>query len=292
MDNKWSQYVQTSEELYRSRAMRFHDGNKDLWLKALQIENGMNILEVGCGGGIFCHRIKSYLPTTNVTGLDFDIGHIQYAKTKSKELDIDCAFVNGDAVALPFADDTFDLCFSHTVMNFCEPNAFIKEQYRVLKSNGKIHILVASRRVNSEIWKPTNSAEKALFEKLWNEADKNDLSVVSRHELTESEHLAYLFKNGFNDVSVNIISVVSYAPDSSTISEETAIEQINVNRLHELSSIEKAQRLAPSALTTKEYEELIALINKRYDIRIDQYMHGEKLWDIATSTVLIYSGRK
>ncbi|HAN21332.1 MAG: hypothetical protein A2Y15_07180 [Clostridiales bacterium GWF2_36_10] len=122
----WSTYVQESEELYRSRALRFHDGNKDLWLKAFQIENGMKVLEVGCGGGIFCHRIKTYLPDTDVTGLDFDTGHIEYAKTKSLELNLNCKFVNGDATSLPFEDNTFDTCFSHTVINFCEPNDFLK----------------------------------------------------------------------------------------------------------------------------------------------------------------------
>ena len=62
MNNVWSQYVQTSDELYRSRELRFNDSNKDLWLKALQVENGQTVLEVGCAGGIFCHRIKA---TTN-----------------------------------------------------------------------------------------------------------------------------------------------------------------------------------------------------------------------------------
>ena len=58
MNDHWSQYVQTSEELYRSRALRFHDGNKELWLSALGAKDHTDILEVGCGGGIFCHRLK------------------------------------------------------------------------------------------------------------------------------------------------------------------------------------------------------------------------------------------
>ena len=100
MNSDWSRYVQTSEELYRSRALRFHDGNRDLWLQALGVKDGMKVLELGCGGGIFCHRIKTYLPNTRVTGLDFDTGHIKYAKAKSVEFGLDCAFINGDATAL------------------------------------------------------------------------------------------------------------------------------------------------------------------------------------------------
>ncbi len=61
MNTDWSNYVQTPEELYRSRALRFNGLNKDVWLRAMGIQSGMNVLEVGCGSGIFCHRIKTFL---------------------------------------------------------------------------------------------------------------------------------------------------------------------------------------------------------------------------------------
>jgi cyclopropane fatty-acyl-phospholipid synthase-like methyltransferase len=71
MNTYWSQYVQTSEELYRSRALRFHEGNKDLWLNALGARDNTDVLEVGCGGGIFCHRVKQYLTGEDITQHDF-----------------------------------------------------------------------------------------------------------------------------------------------------------------------------------------------------------------------------
>lgn len=98
MNRTWSRYVQTSEELYRTRALRFHDGNRALWLEALGIVNSMNVLEVGCGGGIFCHRIKTYLPAAQVTGIDIDAGHIAYAEKKSAKLGLNCHWVNGNAL--------------------------------------------------------------------------------------------------------------------------------------------------------------------------------------------------
>ena len=99
------------------------------------------MLEIGCGGGIFCHRIKQYLPNTTVTGLDRDAGHIEYALAKSKELNLDCSFIVGDALALPFADNTFDACTSHTVIEHVDNAKFLSEQYRVLKSGGVISVL-------------------------------------------------------------------------------------------------------------------------------------------------------
>lgn len=294
MNMFWSNYVQESEELYRDRALRFHDGNKDLWLEILQVNNGMKVLEVGCGGGVFCHRIKTYQPDTDVTGLDFDIGHIDYAKKKSLELDLKCTFVSGDATDLPFGDNVFDVCFSHTVMCFCEPNSFVKEQYRVLKPDGKMIILCVINSPNKpELWVPNdNCEEKELFERLWNKAQINDLSRIKRYDDNETHYFEYLVKHGFKNISSNAIAVVTYAPDSYNVSEEIAIEQINGNRLSELCSVNKAYRLAPDALTEYEYNQLLDMINRRYDTSITQYKNGEKFWDYWVSTVFAISGTK
>lgn len=298
MNYYWSTYVQSSEELYKSRELRFHDSNKDLWLKALQAEDGMNILEIGCGGGIFCHRIKTYLPDANVVGLDRDTGHIEYARRKSKELGIECTFVNGDAASLPFEDNTFDLCFSYTVFDFCEPDIFFREQYRVLKPGGKIVIATVSGGNHSginkrEIWEPDeNSDEKALFDKLWNEADKNELSNIKRNGIELKEYPRHLQNAGFSKINIDTISVVPYAPDNYYVSDSMAVQQINENRLSALSSVQKAYLMAPSALSANEYQVLISLINKRYDQRLEQYKRGEKLWDFNTSMVFIVAGVK
>jgi ubiquinone/menaquinone biosynthesis C-methylase UbiE len=293
MNNYWSTYVQTSEELYKSRELLFHDGNKDLWLKALQIETGMNILEVGCGGGTFCHRIKTYLPNANVVGLDRDTGHIEYAKQKSKELNMECTFVNGDATALPFENNSFDLCFSHTVVDFCDPDIFLEEQFRVLKPGGKVVISTVCGGNYSEIWKPDeNSDEKTLFDKLWNDARKNELSNIKRNGIEWREYPKYLQNAGFTKINVDTISAVSYAPDNHNVIDKKAMQQINGNRLSELASIQKAYLMAPNALSSKEYQILVHLINNRYDNRLEQYKKGEKLWDFSTSMFFMVVGVK
>lgn len=294
MDRYWSTYVQKTEELYESRALRFRDDNKELWLKILQISNGMNVLEVGCGGGVFCHRVKTYLPDTKVTGLDFDVGHIEYAKSKSAKLNLDCKFIAGDAADLPFYENTFDVCFSHTVMNFCEPNSFVSEQFRVLKPGGKIIILCVINSGNKpESWVPTEDCEeKDLFDRLWSQASKNDYSNVKKYVNDEHKYFEYLSKSGFRDVSVDALAVVAFAPDSANVSTNLAISQINEDRLSELSSIEKARRMAPEALTDNEYNLMIRMINRRYDKKIIQYKNGEKTWDYRVSTMLAISGTK
>jgi hypothetical protein len=137
-----------------------------------------------------------------------------------------------------------------------------------------------------------NCDEKVLFDKLWNEADKNELSDIKRNGVELKEYPKYLQNAGFTKVNVYTFSVVPYAPDNYDVSDDMAVKQINENRLGELSSIHKAYLIAPNALSNEEYETLTNLINKRYDKRLEQYKRGEKLWDFSTSMLLIVVGVK
>ena len=295
MNTMWSDFVQSSEELYASRSLRFREDNKDLWLSAMQLIDGMDVLEIGCGGGLFCHRIKQFLPGCSVTGLDRDSGHIEYARRKSAELGLDCAFVAGDALALPFPSNSFDACTSHTVVEHVETTGFLREQYRVLKPGGVISVLSVRTRLNvaPENWKPEDPEERALLEKAWAPSTELDKKMeIGRYEMMESNFPMALDATGFTGVNVNFISVVSYAPDNATTSPELALAQVNENRLSALWSLKKALRRSPGVLSIAEQDRLKNLINMRFDERIRQYEKGQKVWDIATSTVMAVTGVK
>ena len=294
MNTYWSQYVQKTEELYLSRGLKFHQGNIDKWIDVMQLRNDMKILEVGCAGGLLCHRLKERLPNAEITGVDFDIGHIDYAKRKAIELNLQCNFVVGDATQLPFEDNTFDVCYSHTVMNFCDPVKFVSEQHRVLKPNGKMIIMdVYGRGVKPEEWIPTDDCEeKELFDKVWMAASDNPNSQIKRFEDRPEKYFAYLATQGFQNISIDAMASVNYAPDCYNVSDEMARAQINEDRVSELSSVEKANLMAPNALSEMEYQTLLDMINRRYDKKIQQYENGEKYWEFRIATTVLISGTK
>lgn len=294
MNTNWSRYVQTTEELYLSRALRFHRGNIDQWIQAMQLRDGMNILEVGCAGGLLCHQFKEQLPNAQITGLDFDTGHIEYAKKKSEELRLSCNFVAGDAANLPFESNRFDACYSHTVINFCEPAQFVREQYRVLKPGGRIVILCPCNMANKpEEWIPTDGCEeKELFDKLWAAAEKSPLSRIQRFEDRTEQYFEHLAAQGFRHIAIDAMAVVKYCPDSDNIGNEMALAQINEDRIAERSSVEKAHAMAPDALNELEYGSLFNMIDRRYDKRIRQYQNGEKKWEFRIATTALISGVK
>ena len=294
MNTYWSEYVQKTEELYLSRALKFHSGNMDKWIDVMQLHDGMNILEVGCAGGLLCHRLKERLQRAEITGVDFDIGHIDFAKKKSAELNLKCNFIAGDATQLPFADNAFDVCYSHTVINFCEPTKFVSEQYRVLKPGGKMIIMDVYDRSNKpEEWIPNDECEeKALFDKVWAAANDNPNSQVKRYENRTEKYFAYLAAQGFHAISIDAMASVNYAPNCDNIDDETARLQINEDRVLELNSVEKAYKRAPHALSKTEYQTLLDFINRRYDKKIKQYEDGEKNWEFRIATTVLISGTK
>lgn len=50
--------------------------------------------------------------------------------------------------------------------------------------------------------------------------------------------------------------------------------------------------MCPDALSEAEWRRLSELTNARFDGRIERYRRGEKVWDIAVSTVMAISGKK
>ena len=295
MNDHWSQYVQTSEELYRSRALRFHEGNKELWLNAIGVRDNTDILEVGCGGGIFCHRIKQFLPGARVTGLDFDTGHIAYARQKSAALGLDCTFVNGDATDLPFPDHSFDLCYSHTVLEHIPTEPFLAEQRRVLCPGGRIAVLSVRTRYSMTelIVGGENAEEQALWNKMGKAAEgKCPCENVGGFELSESDYPRALEAAGFDNVNVDFFNVIYYAPDNPTVPRGRALEQIECQRILAKAEVEKSMRMAPDALAAEELSRLFAMIDARHDTRIAQYERGEKQWDLTARMVLCATGTK
>ena len=295
MNSDWSDYVQTSEELYRSRALRFHEGNKVLWLAALGAKDNTDMLEIGCGGGIFCHRIKQYLPGARVTGLDFDTGHIAYAKQKTAELGFACEFINGDATNMPFADNSFDLCYSHTVLEHIPTEPFLAEQKRVLRPGGRIAVLSVRMKYSMPelIIGDETEEEQALWQKMNAAVDgKCPRENVGGFELSESDYPRALESAGFKNVNVEFFQVMYYDPDCADTPRERAIEQIEVCRLHSTEQIGKCLRMAPGALTADEHRRILELSNTRFDKRLAQYECGEKQWDMIARMVLCASGVK
>ncbi len=295
MNSMWSSYVQTSEELYKSRELRFRTDNSDLWIKPTDIKDHTKVLEIGCAGGLLCHKLKEALPGVSITGLDRDTSHIKYAKEKSKEIGHEGEFLIGDALALPFEDNCFDTTISHTVIEHVETKTFLKEQYRVLKEGGNICVL--SVRTGLSKYQgddnPYSKEIEDLFDKLYKGHDEFDKkNEIGKYRLNECDFPISLEEAGFKNIKVDFMALTNYLPDNFDTLESDVLNQINVHRIHSLSGVSKGISLYPDSLNKEEIDRLKKLVNNKYDKRIKDYNNKIKHWDMSVSIVMAIRGVK
>lgn len=106
-------------------------------VQALGRVEGLDALELGCGGGQFGIRVARL--GARVTGLDFSARQLAHAAANSRSLGVRFPLVNADAERLPFADASFDLVFcDHGATTFTDPRATIPQAARVLRPNGRL----------------------------------------------------------------------------------------------------------------------------------------------------------
>ena len=110
------------------------------------IKEGMKVLEVGCGSGAFTTFVaRAVGDKGEVFALDIQPEMLKQIETKLKRpenKDIkNIHLINGDALNMPFEDNTFDLVYSITVFQeLPNKNKALKEMKRVLKHDGILSI--------------------------------------------------------------------------------------------------------------------------------------------------------
>jgi demethylmenaquinone methyltransferase/2-methoxy-6-polyprenyl-1,4-benzoquinol methylase len=106
-------------------------------------KSGMKILDIAAGTGASTRPLVD--AGADVIALDFSKGMIDIGKKKNKDI----KFVKGDALNLPFEDNSFDLTtISFGLRNTSNVNLALKDALRVTKSGGRIVIAEFSHPTN------------------------------------------------------------------------------------------------------------------------------------------------
>jgi len=102
--------------------------------KRFGMKKGDKLLDVGCGRGDFTKGFKDL--GLEVSGIDWESGNQELLEG------IKFSKVNLGDGKFPFEEESFDFVFSKSVIeHFWNPEEFIKESYRILKSKGKMIIM-------------------------------------------------------------------------------------------------------------------------------------------------------
>lgn len=106
-------------------------------VKFAQVAPGQRVLDVACGTGVVA--ITASLRGCEVSGIDLCPALIERARKNASIAQVDIAFDEADAEALPFADASFDVVLSQFGHIFApRPEVALAEMLRVLKPGGRL----------------------------------------------------------------------------------------------------------------------------------------------------------
>lgn len=268
--------------LYLSRKLRFDNMFFDQYKSLFNLNQSskLRILEIGCGPGAFAESMHRWYPNAQITAIDRDSNFISFAKENITGVD----FREGDVTQLPFESHSFDVTISNTVLEHVEPTVFWGEQRRVLKSGG-ICLCLSARKGLCCVAPCLETTEKE--KRFWESVpqSENDLEKfnVCRFPKSESEIPTSMEKNGFTNVTTGY-AIIDLTPDDPKYSSSMAELMIEAMRQTDMEAVQSVH--------SDHADEIISVINSKYDERIRLYREGIRQWDTSVSVTMISRGIK
>jgi SAM-dependent methyltransferase len=107
----------------------------EIFLKWLAAPAGLRWIDVGCGSGAFSELIVERAAPAEVQGIDPSEAQLAFARSRATARV--AQFTQGDAMALPFPDESFDAAVMALVVFFVpEPRKGVGEMARVVRPGG------------------------------------------------------------------------------------------------------------------------------------------------------------
>ena len=129
---------------------------KDAMMDWLAPRRGQKLLDVAGGTGDISFRFLKRAGGGHATVLDLTEPMLVEGRKRAEaeQMANSLDWVTGDAMALPFADNTFDVyTISFGIRNVTRPQDALNEAYRVLKPGGRLMVLEFSRLPNDGLQK-------------------------------------------------------------------------------------------------------------------------------------------
>jgi len=151
----------------------------DRYMFASKFTYDTNVLDIACGTGYGTHMLAEN--AKYVVGVDISYDAIEYAKSHYNKPNI--TFTEGNALVLPFADNTFDVVVSfETIEHINNYRQFLRECNRVLKTGGTFICSTPNAAVSSPDGNINNPYHVMEF-------TKNEFNVMLLHNFNVVEIL-------------------------------------------------------------------------------------------------------
>ena len=138
-------------------------------IEEAELRPGEAVLEIGCGSGVLARWLARRTAGRNrITGVDINPYLLREAKglTRQEGLEGAIEFREGNAEALPFADDSFEVAMSVTVIEETDADRMLAEMVRVTKPAGRVAVIARALDMASPMNMPLSAGLKAKVEAL------------------------------------------------------------------------------------------------------------------------------
>lgn len=192
-------------------------------IEEARLQPGETVLDVGCGTGVLDRWLVRRTGGANhIVAVDIHRTLLREAMALAKEERLEGAitFQPGNAEALPFHDNSFDVVLSSTVMELLDADQMLREMVRVAKPGGRVAVVVRAVDMWSVANLPLRAELKMKVESLPNgvagERGCADVSLYRRFHQAELDDVrmfpqlaTYTDRGHLHDVQERILAALS-----------------------------------------------------------------------------------
>ncbi|MEI7892542.1 MAG: class I SAM-dependent methyltransferase [Myxococcales bacterium] len=110
------------------------------------LPEGARVVDIGCGGGNILTALGALRPDLLLRGVDLHGSMVQRTRRLASQRKVRVEAVEGDAMALPFADGEFDAAYSvASIKHWPDARRGLLEASRVLRPGGSLLVVEADR---------------------------------------------------------------------------------------------------------------------------------------------------
>jgi demethylmenaquinone methyltransferase/2-methoxy-6-polyprenyl-1,4-benzoquinol methylase len=139
-----------------------HKAWRKFAMKKMNVQPGDTAIDICCGTCDWTISLAQASQTGHMVGLDFSQNMLDYGAVKVKQLQLaeQIELIQGNAMSLPFDDNSFDFAtIGFALRNVPDLEQVIREMHRVVKPGG----LVVSLELSKPTWQPFKSIYYVYF---------------------------------------------------------------------------------------------------------------------------------
>ena len=188
---------------------------KDAMMDWLMPQDRKKLLDVAGGTGDIAFRYLQQAKAAHATVCDMSEAMLQKGQRRAEAQDLSghLKWVVGDAMALPFVDNSFDVyTISFGLRNVTRPQQALEEAYRVLRHGGRLMVLEFSQIPYPMIQKAYDlysfNVIPALGQWMAGNRDSYQYLIESIRRFADQENLLSMVQNaGFENASYRNLSL-------------------------------------------------------------------------------------